>query len=236
MLNNVQLNQTGNYAVLVTNAFGLILSSKATLTVNPAIPPSITSQPTNQTVFVGGSATFSVMATGSLPLSCQWNFNGTNIAAATNTTLTLPNVQFMQAGSYVVLVTNLFGSILSSNALLTVFLRCWCRMAASNWARSTIGRPVETLTIALSILIMFTRVCTERKLARWERPVPFPKHLPQLLDRCIWFLAGSIATEKLPMSSPSRGTAPHSSISKILAPPSGPTFNSRPAPRPPIRC
>jgi hypothetical protein len=48
------------------------------------VPPSITAQPTNQTVIVGQSATFSVTATGSPTLRYQWSFNGTNIVGATN--------------------------------------------------------------------------------------------------------------------------------------------------------
>jgi hypothetical protein len=119
-LTNVQLNQAGNYAVLVTNLLGSVLSSNATLTVNPVVPPSIISQPTNQTVVAGNTASFSVAASGTAPLSYRWNFDGTNIVGATNTTLTLNNVQLNQAGSYAVLVTNAAGSILSSNALLTV--------------------------------------------------------------------------------------------------------------------
>lgn len=118
MLTNVQFNQAGNYAVLVTNAYGSVLSSNAMLTV--LTPPSITTQPTNQTVAVGGTANFSVAASGSGPLSYQWNFNGTNIAGATNTSLALTNVQWSQAGNYAVLVTNVFGSIFSSNAVLVV--------------------------------------------------------------------------------------------------------------------
>jgi hypothetical protein len=118
-LTNVQVSQAGNYAVLVTNAYGSILSSDALLTVL-VFPPSISIQPTNQTVTVGGMATFTVMADGTPPLSYQWNFNGTNIDWGTNTSLTLTNVQFSQAGNYAVLVTNAYGSILSSNAVLMV--------------------------------------------------------------------------------------------------------------------
>jgi hypothetical protein len=55
-------------------------------------------------------------------LSYQWNFYGTNLSGATNTSLTLTNVQAWQAGNYAVLVTNAYGSILSSNAVLTVNL------------------------------------------------------------------------------------------------------------------
>ena len=90
--------------------------------VKITLPPTIDSSPTDQTATAGGTATFSVIATGSLPLSYQWNFNGTNIIGSTNTSLTLTNVQPNQAGNYTVLVTNAFGSILSSNAMLTVTL------------------------------------------------------------------------------------------------------------------
>jgi hypothetical protein len=84
--------------------------------------PSITSQPTNQTVIVGGTATFRVGVGGLAPLGYQWNFNGTNLAGATNATLTLTNAQPEQAGNYAVLVFNSSGGILSSNALLTVLM------------------------------------------------------------------------------------------------------------------
>jgi hypothetical protein len=55
-------------------------------------------------------------------LSYQWSFNGTNLLGATNTMLTLTNVQLTQAGNYAVSVTNLYGSTNSANALLTVSL------------------------------------------------------------------------------------------------------------------
>ena len=118
-LTNVLLSQSGNYAVLVTNFGGSILSSNATLTVL-AVPPAITQQPTNQTAFVGGNAIFSAAASGTAPLIYQWQFNGTNILGATNTTLTLTNVQLTQAGNYALQVTNIAGAALSSNAVLTV--------------------------------------------------------------------------------------------------------------------
>jgi hypothetical protein len=85
-------------------------------------PPTITAQPTNQTVTVNNTAVFGVAATGSTPLSYQWSFNGTNILGATNTTLTLNNVSPLLAGNYSVVVTNLAGVAASSNALLTVYV------------------------------------------------------------------------------------------------------------------
>jgi hypothetical protein len=85
-------------------------------------PPAIIAQPTNQTVVVGGTATFTVQAAGTPPLNYQWSFDGTNILGATNMTLTLNNVQLSQAGNYAVTVTNLYGSVLSSNVVLTVLV------------------------------------------------------------------------------------------------------------------
>ena len=77
-------------------------------------------QPTNQVVKMRGTASFRLTASGTPPLSYQWIFNGTNISGATNSVLTLTNVQLSQAGNYAVLVTSSSGSILSSNAVLTV--------------------------------------------------------------------------------------------------------------------
>ncbi|MCX6922367.1 MAG: immunoglobulin domain-containing protein, partial [Verrucomicrobia bacterium] len=86
----------------------------------PGVAPSIIAQPTNQSVFAGSSATFTVNAAGTAPLSYQWLFNGVSIAEANETSLALSNVQPVQAGNYSVRVTNTFGSITSSNALLTI--------------------------------------------------------------------------------------------------------------------
>jgi len=84
-------------------------------------PPIIEVQPTNQIASVGTAATFSVSATGPKPLSYQWYFDGTNsLAGATNATLPLVDVSPFDAGVYAVLVSNVYGSVLSSNALLTV--------------------------------------------------------------------------------------------------------------------
>ncbi|HEV2434581.1 MAG TPA: immunoglobulin domain-containing protein, partial [Verrucomicrobiae bacterium] len=120
VLNDVQFTNAGNYAVIVSNAVSAVLSSNAVLTV--LIPSTIVTQPTNQTVYVGGTASFGVTASGTPPLNYQWHFNQTNIANATNAMLLLTNVQPNQAGTYAVLVANPVNSILSSNAVLTVNL------------------------------------------------------------------------------------------------------------------
>jgi pectate disaccharide-lyase len=84
-------------------------------------PPSIASQPQDQSVPEGQDATFTVAADGTAPLFYQWYFNtGTPLPDATNTSLTIAGAQAGHAGAYSVLVTNSLGSIMSSNAFLTV--------------------------------------------------------------------------------------------------------------------
>ncbi|WKL03690.1 immunoglobulin domain-containing protein [Paenibacillus amylolyticus] len=91
------------------------------LTVNQApVSPAITSQPSDQTVTEGQTATFTVTASGDSPLSYQWKKNGTDITGATSATLTITNAQKVDEGSYTVEVTNTAGNVTSNAALLTV--------------------------------------------------------------------------------------------------------------------
>lgn len=86
-------------------------------------PPAITAQPQNQTVFLGGTADFSVAATGGPPLSYQWWRNGTNpVTGASNAVLTLNNANLSAVGSYHVIVANAFGSATSALAILTIIV------------------------------------------------------------------------------------------------------------------
>jgi len=117
-LNSVQTTQAGSYSVMVSNVAGTVTSGAATLTVN--VPPTITTQPQNQTVIQGQSASFSVAASGTTPLSYQWYFNGTAMSGATSSGLSLTNVQTAQAGSYSVVVSNVAGTVTSGTATLTV--------------------------------------------------------------------------------------------------------------------
>jgi len=71
-------------------------------------------------VIVGGPAAFSVTADGTAPLSCQWQLNLTNILNATNAIHAIPAAAVTDGGIYSVVVTNVTGSVTSSNALLTV--------------------------------------------------------------------------------------------------------------------
>ncbi|MDB6065923.1 MAG: hypothetical protein JWR26_2131, partial [Pedosphaera sp.] len=84
------------------------------------VAPVITNQPSSQTVLAGANVTFNVGASGTLPFLYQWRLNGTNISGATNTSLTLNNVQINQSGNYSVVIANPAGSATSANANLAV--------------------------------------------------------------------------------------------------------------------
>jgi hypothetical protein len=85
------------------------------------VAPQVTTQPANQTVTAGQTATFSVAASGTAPLSYQWQKNGTNIPGATGPSYTTPVTTVGDNGStFKVTVTNAAGSATSNAATLTV--------------------------------------------------------------------------------------------------------------------
>ncbi len=86
--------------------------------VIPSTMPAIIQAPAPVSVFVGGSAAFTVQALGG-NLSYQWSLGASPITGATNALLTLTNVALTNAGSYNILVSNAVGSA-SSSATLTV--------------------------------------------------------------------------------------------------------------------
>jgi PA14 domain/Bacterial Ig-like domain (group 3)/Ig-like domain from next to BRCA1 gene/CHAP domain len=131
---NVQTTIAGNYAAVVTNAYGTLTSSNAVLTVIPA--PSITTQPTNQAVARGATATFSVVAVGVAPLGYQWYFNTIAIAGATDTSYS-KTAQLTDDGSfYYCIVTNGHGAVTSSIVTLTLTTtKVWVGAGAdNNWS------------------------------------------------------------------------------------------------------
>jgi hypothetical protein len=83
-------------------------------------PPIISTQPQSRTVAAGTNVTFNVIASGIQPLGYQWRFNSDPIADATDSSLTLNNVQFANAGTYSVVLSNSLGVTPSSDAVLTV--------------------------------------------------------------------------------------------------------------------
>jgi hypothetical protein len=118
VLTNIQPNQGGNFAVVITNAFGAVTSAPVLVVV--WAPPSFLAQPVSVTVGVEGTATFTVSAFGPPPLEFQWRKNGANIAGATNSTFTITNVQFDDGATYTCVVASPGGTAISDGALLIV--------------------------------------------------------------------------------------------------------------------
>jgi hypothetical protein len=118
----------GSYTISIvayehTNASGDAFGPatiRFTITGTAAIAPTITTQPTSQSVIAGATVTLSVAATGSPTPTFQWRKNSTAIAGATNSNLTLTNVQAADAGDYTAVVSNSAGSVTSTIATLAI--------------------------------------------------------------------------------------------------------------------
>ena len=83
--------------------------------------PQIVTHPVNQTVLLGRTTTFTVSATGSLPLAYQWQKNGVDVPGETSPSLmTLPALQFDNNTTYRCRVSNSLGTVVSNAATLTV--------------------------------------------------------------------------------------------------------------------
>ncbi len=115
--------QTGaQIHVKVSNTTGSATSDSVTLTVNPPPPtaPAISQQPTNATVTAGQSATFTVTATGTAPLTYQWFMNGDAVGTNSNT-YTISQTTLGQSGAQIyVTVTNVVNTATSQTVTLTV--------------------------------------------------------------------------------------------------------------------
>lgn len=115
-------DDAAQFRVMVTNSAGSATSNPATLTVTAApVAPNITTQPANQTVTVGQTATFSVVAAGTAPLTYQWQKNNANVSNATSSSYTTPaTVSGDNQATFRVIVSNSVTSVPSNAATLTV--------------------------------------------------------------------------------------------------------------------
>jgi len=121
LIGSVKATDAGSYTVTVTNSVGTIESAPVSLTIlSLIVPPSITLQPNKSSVSPGASASFTVGASGTLPVTLQWMVDGVPIPGATMATLNLSNVQLSNAGTYSATATNSAGSATSLGAVLTV--------------------------------------------------------------------------------------------------------------------
>ncbi|MGC8828354.1 MAG: lamin tail domain-containing protein [Verrucomicrobiia bacterium] len=126
---NIQPENTGRYQLLAENDSGTALSDAIDLFVT--LPPTITRQPVSVSVRVkpdssaapSTNATFSVGAVGEGTLTYQWLFNGVEIPGATNSSITVTNVQMSDYGEFKVIVSDESGSVISQPAWLYPMVR-----------------------------------------------------------------------------------------------------------------
>ncbi|MBJ7258527.1 MAG: immunoglobulin domain-containing protein [Chthoniobacterales bacterium] len=118
---------SGYYDVSASNSAGTITSAAALLaTSGTAVetPVAIDSQPGGQSVSLGQTATFTVAASGTQPITYQWRKGGTNMASATNDALVISGATTNDAGSYDVVCRNFANGVTNSStstaATLTV--------------------------------------------------------------------------------------------------------------------
>ena len=123
-LTGLALSQSGSYSAVVYNDTGAVESAPATLSV--LTPARILQQPADILVRIrpdpqsapATNATFTVVASSTSPIGYAWRFNGVPIANATNSTMTVTNVQLANEGAYSVDITDAAGTIFSSSANL----------------------------------------------------------------------------------------------------------------------
>ena len=116
-ITNISGSDAAYYSVVVSNSLGSVTSAVARLTVRD---PMLRVSPVSQCREVGGDATLSVAAVGAVPLRYQWWKDGVALAGGTDGSLSLTHLQATDAGSYLVVVTNAYGSLTSAVAVLTV--------------------------------------------------------------------------------------------------------------------
>jgi hypothetical protein len=128
---------------LTGTATSLFVTKMAAL--DPGSPPLITSQPTNEVILVSSNAVFNVGILSALPVTYQWQYNGTNLAQATNLTLIVTNVLSPVTGNYSVIISNANGAVTSQVARLEVEVP-----PDFVWAKKAGGSVVEgTRAVAL---------------------------------------------------------------------------------------
>jgi hypothetical protein len=153
------------FDVVVSNSVASVTSATALLTVTATpVAPTITTQPANQTAASGQTATFTVVASGTSPLTYQWQKNTANITGATAATYVTPAITTADNKSqFRVVVTNSAGNVTSNSATLTV-------SSTSTAAPKIITQPVNA-SVAVGQSATFSVVAsgTPSPTYQWQK-------------------------------------------------------------------
>lgn len=144
---NALPTDSGSYRVVVININGSTQSNSVDVTVNAlVIAPTITTQPTGQTVAFGSAIALAVSASGS-NLSYEWSKDNGSIPGATLSTYTKENASSADAGSYRVRVYNTAGSVLSAAASVAVGAAPKAVITFTQPTGMTVGDPDQPITV-----------------------------------------------------------------------------------------
>ena len=116
---NVQPDNSGPYAVVISNISGVVTSDTAYLVMTA---PAIISDPQSQRVHLGDNVTLSAGITGDQPLSYQWRKNGSNLNGATNASLNFASIGVADGADYLLVVSNPLRSVTSGVATISFLL------------------------------------------------------------------------------------------------------------------
>ena len=131
------------------------------ITYNASQAPSITQHPASITVSTGAPASFSCAASGTSPLSYQWQRNGSNISGATSQTYVIASASMTDNGAqFRCVVTNIAGSATSNNATLTV--------TTNTAPTASISAPAAGTTYAAGTTINYSGTGTDSQ----DGPLP----------------------------------------------------------------
>lgn len=117
LISDLQASDAGSYSVVVSNEVGSATSSECQLTIEPCHASLLES---NVVTFPGGSAFLIGVLRGNEADAYQWRFAGEDIPGANSISLSLTNVEFMQAGDYTLVVSNRYGVVETQPCRLNV--------------------------------------------------------------------------------------------------------------------
>ena len=119
-ISGVTTADSGVYTLTVSNYAGSATSTSVTVTVNPAVAPTIYNVPPAATVNYGESWYLSPSITGTLPMTYQWKRDGVDISGATSSSYYKSGMTTADSGFYTLVATNVAGSTTSSGVTVTV--------------------------------------------------------------------------------------------------------------------
>jgi hypothetical protein len=131
-ISEAQLEDAGDYSLVISNTFGQVVSSNAALVVGCFAGVAINTPPQNQTLFAGTTLQLGVTAAGTQPIGYQWLRNGVPLPGATNASYSRPDIQNADSGLYAVAVSNCLGVVMSSSAVVSVPLPTFTLLGLTN--------------------------------------------------------------------------------------------------------